>query len=240
MIVKEIDQRFKLLNRETALVAGLLKGGLSDLQNIYKDDSYYYEAFFSLSLGLERLLKLNLCVVHPKKNLKALGHNIIELLKELNIEYPRDSIEEKFVLFLSDFALRDRYSIPDILTNQPQANKLSEPIYKFSATIGELILKKHPFKEKPLPLEVADFITMFHINEDFTVSTNPIDLISIAEKRRHIAKYATMYMGRLIQLPINMLEGYSGTEHSNPYFEEHFLYLRGKDTYFRNRKVFRR
>ncbi|MCK9544325.1 MAG: hypothetical protein M0R03_20080 [Novosphingobium sp.] len=53
-----MDQRCKLLNREDALVAGLLTDGLFNLRRINLGDYKYYAAFYNLSIGLERLLKL--------------------------------------------------------------------------------------------------------------------------------------------------------------------------------------
>lgn len=235
----EIDERFKLLNREADLVAGMLKGGLGDLQNISKADSFYYEAFYSLSIGFERLLKLILFIQAPQSNLKSYSHDISKLLVSLNITYPNGSIEKNISEFLSDFASKDRYSIPDILGNKSSAILTSEPMHRFSSTIGEEILRTHPIKELILPTEFAQYIHLLHIEEDFSVNADASHLLLIGQKRSHIAKYSTMYMGRLIQKPIEMLDQYSGADHNNPYFYEHFTYLRGDDKYFKNRKTFR-
>lgn len=73
----------------------------------------FYQAFFSLSIGIERLLKIIIINKYrvdnegefPEDiNLKGLGHDLVKLCKYLGIEFEDDSIHIKLIRFLNDFA----------------------------------------------------------------------------------------------------------------------------------------
>lgn len=234
----DIDDRWKLLNREAGLVSGLFAGGLYSLKSIAKGDSFYYEAFYSLSLGIERALKLILIVRNPKVNLKSFNHNILRLLAEANIFYPDESVEQKLVSFLNDFANTNRYSMLDLLSSGREDELLSEPVAVFSNNVALLILERHPFNEFKYFID-ASFISLVHIEEDFSINSDPSQILAISQKKQHLAKYSAMYLGRIIQPLLKALDELSGPRHGTPYFYEHFTYLKGDDNYFKKRKTFR-
>jgi len=234
----DIDDRWKLLNREAGLVSGLLASGLSSLKNVTKGDSFYYEAFYSLSLGIERALKLILIVRNPKINLRNFNHNIHKLLVEAEIFYPDRSIEQKFISFLNDFANTNRYSILDLLSSGREDELLGEPVAVFSNSVALLILERHPFNEFKYFIH-ANFINLVHIEEDFNINSDSSQILAITQKKQHIAKYSAMYVGRIIKPLFQALDELSGPEYGTPYFYEHFAYLKGDDSYFKKRKTFR-
>lgn len=239
-MTQKIDIRFKLLNREAELSSGLIASGLSDFQKITKADSFYYEAFYSFSLGIERLLKLLLVVEKGENKLKSIGHDINKLFEEVNISFNEDSIEEFLIEFFSDFSQKNRYSILDKLSSG-STDISDEPILRFSQTIGSAILDRHNF----IPFQYLvtfpdiDYFNLHHIEENFEVNNDPTQIILISKKREFIAKYVTMYAGRIIQPILERLRNNSGIN-GNPYFYEHFPYIIGDDKYFKNHKTFRR
>jgi len=85
------DKNFSLLAQEAHLAKNTLLSGLDLLlkANFFQDkDGYFYSAFFHISIGMERILKLAVVTNHmlsnnyqvpTKKQLKKISHNIREL-----------------------------------------------------------------------------------------------------------------------------------------------------------------
>mgnify|MGYP001575499331 CR=1 FL=1 len=83
----QLSERFKVLNREADLICGLITSGIEDLRNISKGSAYYYQSFYSLSVGLERLMKLILYLENPSTNLRSFNHNLVQLKKATKITF---------------------------------------------------------------------------------------------------------------------------------------------------------
>ena len=49
--------KFNILNREAGIIAELLTSGLENLRKVSRGHAFYYQSFYSLSTGLERLMK---------------------------------------------------------------------------------------------------------------------------------------------------------------------------------------
>ena len=84
------DPRFIALNREAELAKRVTCSGLSALRKASPArPGVYYDAFFGISIGLERLAKLvwlvDECIARggsfpSDRDLRVLGHNILALL----------------------------------------------------------------------------------------------------------------------------------------------------------------
>ena len=82
------------LQRESSLAAEHLASGVTALGKAnYAQEAYYAQAFFALTIGLERCAKLALLIDHAlqhggnfpdNKELRNYGHNIDVLLKEVD------------------------------------------------------------------------------------------------------------------------------------------------------------
>lgn len=124
------SQKGVLLQQEGELIHSCLKTGLLILQDAnldFKGD--YYLAFFLLSTGLERLMKVIIIIEHMASNklntpsssqIRGYGHDLRDLFRkcsqiaadysvsEFN-DFSSDDINRSILEFLSEFARRTRY-----------------------------------------------------------------------------------------------------------------------------------
>ena len=233
----QTDEKFHILSREAGIITELLTSGLENLRRISIDQAFYYQAFYSLSIGLERFLKLIIYVENPATNLRSFGHRLVDLRRVVDIRVIPNSIEENFFIFLNNFATGDRYSILDYLSGQNTSQIIDEPIVKFYNDIFLEVLRVHPPKRAWIPPQI-DFASVFHTREDLTEINNFADLVVHGQVVDHVSKYCVMYFGRLIQPFIERISAYEGPP-NNPFFSEGFRYLRQPDSYFLSRKTFR-
>src|SRR5215813_7068068 len=129
------DRRFTLLAQECHLTRATLLSGFDQLlkANLYEEkDGHFYSAFFNISIGMERLLKLALVTHHmlindyrtPKiSELKnEYGHKIEALYNKatgLIPHYPRPGVSKNapelsqddasIIDFFSEYAIGSRY-----------------------------------------------------------------------------------------------------------------------------------
>jgi hypothetical protein len=153
------------IRRECALVRHLIGSGATALgrANYADQKGEYYTAFFGLSVGLERLVKLILVADHAITNtgqmpdqqvVRRYGHKLSDLMDAaekvsanhaLKLDYPRptDAISQKIAECLDAFADagRGRYANFAAL-GDPNLGQ-DEPIGKWWGEVAELILKEH-------------------------------------------------------------------------------------------------
>jgi hypothetical protein len=183
-------------------------------------------------------MKMILFLQNNDVNLRKYNHNIIKLADDINIQFSKGTVEDRLLVFLNDFALKDRYKIPDLLSSNDNRTE-NEPIKKFYNTVCIEILKKHNLKSlSKLPDNLINVIHMVHIDENFNINQDELDILNISQEREHLAKFATMYVGRLLQPFIRLVDDLSAKDEDTPYLYEHFVYIKGKDSYFKNRKTF--
>jgi len=142
---------WQALSREAGLAAEHLAIGVTAIGKAnYSQPAHYYQAFFALSIGLERAAKLALVVDHAIDHngtfpsydeLKNRGHNIKELLdclekivekrnlSEATGKFPASAIHAGIIETLSNFASNiTRYYNFDFVTGFPKAAQRSDPI----------------------------------------------------------------------------------------------------------------
>jgi len=120
------SEKERLLANEASLTSSLLGSGLNALR---RADTYnkglYYQAFFSLSIGIERLLKIIIINQYRCENegtfpkdikLKKLSHNLIDLCEHTGISF-RNSLHIKIIEFLSSFSTKARYYNIDFMVD---------------------------------------------------------------------------------------------------------------------------
>lgn len=142
------------------------------------------------------------------------------------------------IVFLNLFSNKGRYNIVDYFSNGSNSNDLvNEPIVKFYNEIILGIISLHP-PHTITTLRPISFVRVLHISENFSEINNLNDLMIRGQLIDHASKYAVIYMGRLLQPFLEKLRSFDGHP-DNPYFSEHFRYLRQGDSYFKNRKTFK-
>lgn len=157
-----ISDTYPLFLQEGHLIQSCLCSGLTSLRRATRQDKGgYYSAFFQLSIGLERLLKVTLVLNHMAENkletpsfktVKNFGHDLsqlIELVCDIDIDlqpHPMSSIgpstiEQDIISFLAEFAKTTRYSNLDKILNSQKSyedplidwNKIFERIIRDDA-----------------------------------------------------------------------------------------------------------
>ena len=153
----------RALARETSLAAQTLCAGLTALRKANAANTgIYYDAFFNLATGLERLCKIVIIVDYAidhngefptDSSLKKLGHNIQKLICETKrirakhpcnetlSHFPNDEVVIPAILFLSEFASSTRYYNLDFL--HQKSHVCNDPIRSWHDLVGSEVLKKH-------------------------------------------------------------------------------------------------
>jgi hypothetical protein len=154
------------LTREAALAAEHLAIGVTALGKAnYAQHAYYGQAFFALSIGLERATKLALVIDHAIKNsgtfpskpvLRRYGHNLKDLLERMNEiarDYGLSSAEDRLpctnihrgvIETLSDFAMNiTRYYNLDFVTGAPTTIHHDDPMSAWFDRVTLPILDLH-------------------------------------------------------------------------------------------------
>jgi hypothetical protein len=148
---------FWLLQQEGTLIEASLASGLTSIRTANPGHKgNYYSAFFQLSIGVERLLKVVLILDHmaanglatpSRKVLRDFGHDLVDLHRQVAaapsvagaLESPASgSVEEALLHFLSDFAKTTRYHNLDALTSsQAPIDPLAQYSQIFTRVLSE-------------------------------------------------------------------------------------------------------
>jgi hypothetical protein len=150
------------LIQEAGIAAELLAAGLGALRKAnYAQQRLYYHAFFGLSIGLERLMKLVVLIDYVIENggqfpdsnwlKRTYGHNLIRLFSgtkqvrssfspsELRWELEDEDVTNSILFVLSDFATATRYYNLDLLVGATKANQ-RDAILQWAVEVGQLII----------------------------------------------------------------------------------------------------
>ena len=164
------NPRWCFIRKECTLVRGLIGSGITELGKAsYRDGEWhYYNAFFSLSIGIERLAKLILLadgiitnegILPKKKTVTGHRHHLGKLLREvdkistrhtINLIYPCqfNEISKAIIYCLNSFAnaKQGRYFNIEALWDANTSNKI-EPIKQWWQKIAEPILDAHYYNK---------------------------------------------------------------------------------------------
>lgn len=156
------DRRFIALAREASLAAGLIGNGVTTLRKSnFSQAGLYYDAFFNLSIGLERCGKMVILLDHYFDNKKFMndnkmknkyGHNLKKIhRKSLDIAhkyctdeniFPQNDIHERIIQSLSIFAKSTRYyNLNSICSGVYEDDQ--DPVSNWWQNVCEFILLRH-------------------------------------------------------------------------------------------------
>ncbi len=161
-----MNDKWRALAREAELAAEHLAIGVTALGRAnYAQEAYYGQAFFALSVGLERAAKLAIVVDYAlkhagkfslTKDLKEYGHNLKALLERGNEiaerhglsseqdRLPRSTIHDSIIDILSDFAANGtRYYNLDCVTGAAAAANKIDPFRQWWERVVMPILDLH-------------------------------------------------------------------------------------------------
>lgn len=254
------SEKFMLLLNEGHLVAEMLAYGVSCINKVYKSkNSLYYQVFFNLSIGLERLLKLILITNKTYKNenishnyIKNLGHKLgtlqQEVLKIIELYYPLSFDENRISLpihnaiinELNDFANGTRYHILDKLG---QKNTL-DPIVSWEKNVVNYI-RKNDIKRYSLSKEGKELVSELDACTAFDMEgiSSWKDMMIQSAENPQIEKFLRLYIMQIIREYSQLLIEISnfGWEEGNkdiPYFSEIFRCLIQEDSWYKSHKTY--
>lgn len=156
---------FVLLQQEAYLARGSLSVGLTALRNaVFPDKATFYSGFFNTSIAFERVMKLIVVIDHMLQHghtppsiaeLKRYGHSLKSLYASsvaaanrigLTFAVPAaNSLEERILVFLSEFATVSRYYNFDALLTAPSS--YAEPLGAWESIMDEVLIQDVPPKK---------------------------------------------------------------------------------------------
>jgi hypothetical protein len=223
------SQEWRALNREAQLAGQQISTGVTALGHAtHAELGLYTEAFFGLSIGLERLAKLIVVTDHAIHNsgtfptnddLRKTGHDILLLVSRCDVlsreyragkeysERPNDSIHQGIIETLSEFAKLSRYYNLDLLVQGKSAHLL-EPIQAWWQRVGEPILFRHysnrQREKDKLEAEIGTALVsassaVIHSNETGASINNIDELIRHGRATRVVQKYGCLYTLQVVR-----------------------------------------
>ena len=227
-------EKERLLANEASLTSSLLGNGLNALRKAnINNKGLYYQAFFSLSIGVERLLKMIIITQYRSEHngdfpvdidMKKLSHNLIKLCQYTGIQFKKDSIHEKIVIFLDDFARKSRYyNIDSMVYKNVQ---YYDPLYEWSL-IAEVILdssgKRKEIKNKQKLSRLIDSVSLFRFYDlQGNEVNNAIGILNNIENQEIIQEYSVQYMFEIITKLVEEIRRLQDIKYMMPVLTEFF------------------
>jgi hypothetical protein len=216
------------IGREGELAAEQLASGVTILGRAnHAQQGLYTQAFFALSIGMERLAKLIVVADYAISNggryptnqqLKGFGHDIAALLQRcegisaryrsgrLHAIRPSSPIHQGIVVGLSEFGVLSRYYNLDFIVGG-KATALPEPIGAWWRRVGVPILASHyteAQRQKDVVWATATAALMgsssvLHHTEDGKPIDDLSELMQRAMATRVVQRYGRLYTLQIIR-----------------------------------------
>ena len=226
---------------------------------------FYSQAFFNLTIGLERTAKLILLLDYyfendhtffDNKTLIGYSHNLNKLFEAVkdvseklvtdeNYKFPDTELHNELILFLSDFAKTTRYYNLDLLTNTKKNQY--DPIKAWNTDIGSLILKKYPLRKKSQVPEILIKAIEPHTRvmgtaEDHSPLNSLMEATQNNRRSEHINKYGRLLILQIVRtMAVTVSEltmkAYKEQTTDIPVLTDFFRIYHNEDSYFLKRKT---
>ena len=230
--------------KEALFTKEVLGAGLTQIRKAnYAYKGIYFQAFSSLSTGLERIGKLCLMLDYYAqhggrfpdfKYLKNdIGHNI-ELLYQRSLDvatrrhvsfsfFPElaDPVHQSILKVLSAFAKSDRYSNINVLVN---SNQRGDPIASWVEEVDKPLFERRVTQKKKDTINqnartisqvMNGFASVRHIAEDGSAITDIEEASRLTGVQEAIAPYRQLYVMHVIRFWVELIWSlqYSAMEH---------------------------
>lgn len=236
------DEQEILLLKEGHLSSSQLGQGLTALRaaNV-GDKGAYYLAFFSLTIGLERLMKLILIQQFrltssnsfpSDRYLKEKGHKINDLFSEVGgatrpiyADEADQVIVNEMISFFDNFANQSRYYNLDTLVGRMGAS--IEPLDEWNSIIEKIVernnIKASFSHEEQRVIAGIDQISMTRIvGGKNGMITDFKDLMFLSQLNEKAQGYATHYVVKIIMHLVDILSDVETEKHIYPYLREFY------------------
>lgn len=268
MPIELYDPTWRALSRETSMAGRLLGSGLTALRRADSSvPAVYYEGFFGITIGLERVCKLVIVVSEFIKHgvfptdaelRNGYGHDLKELVSEVQRRIIRDEVSTSWPIpagaeadavvgFLTAFAKYNRYYNLSFVGG---ATHNAEPISDWI----DLVLTYYP-QSANTRRQATDLAGMRSLDKvvgrallinQIDNHGNPIRTLESGAmhqfKVEHVQRHGTMMCARLARSLADCLGSLSYAETvSNdvlPVFNEYFGIIFNEDKYLSGRKTF--
>lgn len=233
----------RLLVNEAGLASTCIGQGLTILRKAnFVNKWNYYQAFFLLTIGIERLLKIIVITKYRVDNnnnfpkdayLKKLGHNIKNLicivekyrLNEDDSELITDEIQINIIDFFTDFAKVSRYYNIDALTGSGIQN---DPLLEWKKIQKKIKIRESLISE-PLPKGFIDFVNSFAVfiqyDEEGNLITGAEDFYHDSSILDKLQGYTIFHIWKIIQILVDNLRFLEYRHNLFPVLREFFPYF---------------
>ncbi len=225
----------RLLANEASLTSSLLGNGLNALRraNIY-NKGLYYQAFFSISIGIERLLKIIIINQYRCEHngefpvdidLKEFGHDLIKLCEFIDIKFDSKALHMDIISFLNIFAKNTRYYNIDSMISKNK--KFDDPLSDWDSLANDIFNSSKKEKSIQNKQELADLMNQvslisFHDLKGDNV-INAEDILDEFERRDIIQSYSVQYMFEIITKIVDKLRMLEVEKYLMPILSEFFI-----------------
>jgi len=228
-----------LLMKETGLAATSIEQGLTALRKAHFGQKWlYYQAFFLLTIGIERILKL-IIIVHnviekdsfPLNNeLRKYNHNLKYLhekvLDELTPGFnfmKGDNLYQPIIDFLSKFALSSRYYNLDTLSGKSRNSDPLHEWHEIQKKIKSRYCRTKLSKGDNQLIEIYEQTAIFrYTDESDNPINNPKDYLVEGKYIDKVQGYSVLFVYKIINNLIKTLIDLPGNQQMLPYFQEFF------------------
>lgn len=228
------SKQFSLLLQEAHLAKNSILSGFDLLLRAEfgaDKDGYFYSAFFHLSIGIERILKLAVVVDYmikhdlkapTKSQLRTYGHDIAGLFATCNglrkvyrpsaTQKDAVDVDEQIVEFLSRFAVSSRYFNLDEISSSDASSASKSPLYEWWNICAALYDEFTPWsvREKQ-SLQLMYSMDRQRIPNGFTgeldATGHPMTVFEQLYRRRIGKKSSHLAVWRMVELlrPVHFL-----------------------------------
>ena len=255
----------RALTREVSLAAQVLCSGLTALRKAEMTRTgTYYEAFFALSIGFERLCKiaiiLDYAIDHDgafptDKRLKNIGHDLERLLCESRrirakhpitdhlSMFPEDAAVTRIISFLSAFAQTTRYYNLDFLHQTSEDS--DDPLRAWNDLVGSEILgnhytqrmrEKHEATAQALNDKTDQSTYVYFSTGDGTLITN-VKSLFLHQRRMEVIQQWSQYYALKVSRFLALLIADLENQAKQPYLTEFLWPFRTDDSYLKRHRV---
>jgi len=252
--IPSFPRSFVLLQQEALLANASLLSGFEYLVKANFDDKgvgAYYAAFFDLTIGFERIMKLAIIADHMVKNnfeppsekkIRAYGHDLLSLYNEClkmhadELILDDGSLDYRIVAFLKDFAdakIGRYYNISSFSNSS-----LEDPIETWERILNNVADQDLSTRIKQgIEARVLKHIIPALQLDDLTNGTGYIDGVCRYQRTKTVNHYALWRIINLLRPITGVLSSISTRCHemettitntnfpSIPYFDEFFLFI---------------
>lgn len=232
-----MDEKYKRFVNEVEFSRQLLGIGLTSLRKAnFSNQGIYYQALSSLSLGLERLMKLCLILDDFNKSgeytsqsqLKRYGHDLLKLFNLIhersNNKIPLKDYHLKALELLTTFAKSSRYSNIDFITSNADTDPIKEWYNEIDRRIFDDVLtekQRRKLNEKCNIIRRAADALPIHVMGYYDENRNKInsagELHYLLTRSEMLSGYRVLIIIQIIESIYNVLESHTREPRDNHY-----------------------